>query len=146
LPDAAPGTPDAAPQATSCIEDTTIACGDLAEHTLLFADSSVGNYPCEEAPTNSVENVYRFTRATTGMVSVNLDVLADTPVIGDDFDLYVLSPACETSGCMAQSAQVGDDQVTFMAEAGQTYYFVVEQFQPGLLSLFPDYDLKIDCP
>lgn len=153
-PDAAPAVDapvaidaavDAPPQQqVDCTEDVSIACGELVEHSLFFADESVSGYSCETVATDGVENIYKFVPATTGTVTLDLDVLEDEPIIGDDFDLYVLEDVCGVASCATQSAVLGDESLTFTATGGTTYYIVVEAFAAGLLTL-GNYDLTVSC-
>ncbi len=146
FPDAMPGAPDAAPQPTTCTEDTTIQCGAVAAHALFFADSSIGNYACQTVPnTTNRENVYKFTRTTAGMTTINLDVVDDNALFGDDFDLYLLHPMCATNNCVGTAETAGDDSLTFMAEANTPYFIVVEAFAIGVFTTL-DYNLSITCP
>jgi len=147
--DAAPPVVDAAPvdappSAVDCTPDTTIACGQLLEHSLFFADGTMTGYSCEVEDTTGVENIYEFVPATSGTVTITLDVLEDEPIIGDDFDLYVLEDVCGLSSCATQSAALGDETLSFTATGGTTYYIVVEAFAAGLLTL-GNYDLSVAC-
>ena len=144
--DAAPGTPDAAPQAAQCTQETTLECNQAPlEHALFFADADINGYSCEQFDTTGVENIYLFSPPTTGQVTVTLDVLEDDPFFGDDFDLYVMESTCNVTSCVAQSAGTGDEQLTFSATGGQTYFVAVEAFAVGFLT-FMDYDLSVSCP
>ena len=139
----ADAAPDAAPAAVQCTEDTTIACGDLGEHTLLLADATIGGFTCGSHDTTGVENIYQFTPPDDGTVTITLDVI-DDGFFGDDLDIYLLENTCSDLSCISLAAEVGDDVLAFTATGGVTYYIAVEVKTVGLFT-FGDYDLSISC-
>lgn len=146
--DAAPGTPDAAPMIDAspgtCTANFSIACGGSVAHSLLGADDSISGYSCGSLDTTLEDNIYSFVAPTSGTVNINLDVAVDD-LFGDDMDLYVLGGVCGPASCITSGTAVGDENVSFTATAGTTYYFVVELYSLGFAT-FEDYTLTVGCP
>ncbi len=90
------------------------------------ATQQLDTYSCSGAYYGGKELVYAFTAAGNGDVTVELTELTG------DFDLFVLSngAGCDGGNCVDSStnAGTGDEQVTFPASAGETYYFSVEDY------------------
>ena len=85
--------------------------------------------------------LYAVTPTSEGLVTVSLTDLTK------DLDLVVLASiggACEPRlpGCIGASSTLGNEAVTFTAEAGSTYYVVVDGFGTAAGS----FSLDVDCP
>ncbi|MFT6819939.1 MAG: hypothetical protein ACJATT_003763 [Myxococcota bacterium] len=88
------------------------------------------------------EAVYTFSPQASGDITFQLSGMSN------DQDLYVLADSCDPSSCIAAStnASVANDSITFDAEAGRTYFIVVEGYDgPGTYDL--DFDIGFGgCP
>ncbi len=105
-----------------------VAGGDSFNNPL--ATQQLDTYDCAGSQSfPGKELVYGFTAPTTGDVTVELTDLSA------DFDLFVLSNGggCDGANCLDASGNFGtdDEEVTFHATAGETYYFSVEDFDQG---------------
>ena len=118
-----------------------VACG-AAPVTVVgntaAGQNRVGSYRgCTDLPQPGREIAYAFTPDCAGPMTVSLVGHA-----GADLDLFVLEGACRGDGehCVGYSAGGGEEEVTFSAEAGVTYYLVVDSFRavPGAFSLVVD--------
>ena len=106
-----------------------ITCSsDLLGETAAAGTSSMNFYTCGTpyAPLLQVntENIYAFVPQGDGNVTFSLTNMTS------DHDIYVLQDQCNEASCIdgATDASVATDQVTFFANAGTTYYIVVENF------------------
>lgn len=94
---------------------------------------NIDSYPCAPGDFSGSEYTYEFQAAGDGMVTLSIGT---TP----DVDLFLLDAsggACEPAACIAY----GEDEISFMATAGESYYVVVE----GLSGGGGPYVLTTDC-
>ena len=116
-----------------------ISCSTDIPGTTASARNTLDAYVCGEPyghlPQPNPERIYSFVPQTTGKVVFKLDNMTT------DQDLYVLENSCDPSSCIASStrASVDTDEVEFDAEAGRSYYIVVESFGGA-----GSYDLSFD--
>ncbi|MBN2493806.1 MAG: hypothetical protein JXR96_04375 [Deltaproteobacteria bacterium] len=97
-----------------------IGCGDgLAGDTSAEANA-LSWYSCLEWDETGGELVFEFTAAEASEVSVTL-----APDAGVDVDVFVLEADCRQDAC----THYGDEQVTFIAAPGNTYFLVVDSFE-----------------
>jgi len=96
--------------------------------------------PYGNLPQTQPETIYSFTPQQTG------DVTFHVANMTHDFDIYVLDNLCDQQACVASSTNeaVYDDVVTFSAQAGHTYYIVIEAFDPSAVTQGGHYDLSFD--
>ena len=149
--DAAPGSPDASPPINAdaptggvCTANQAITCGQTINGSLLTADNSVSGHSCSTLDTTLADDIYSFT-APGGTVSLNLNVIDDDIIFGDDFDLYVHQGVCDPAQCITHGESLGDESFSFSSVTNQLYYFVVEEYTQGLLTSM-DYSLQVTCP
>ena len=109
----------------TCVPDWAyLACGGTDWWTTAVGAGSTDNidsYPCTGQNLSGPEYTYTFEAQTTGQVTVNL---GNTDP-GQNLDLLVLGYGgglCEAANCM----QYGDNQVSWNAVAGETYFILVD--------------------
>ncbi len=137
-------TPDAATLPAACAEDRTITCLGVSD-SLMSATNLMSGYSCEEEETTGREHIYRFSPLSSGLVTFILDVVDDGVTTPDDFDLYLLSSACEADHCVAHESTLDDEILQFDAIVGTTYYIAIEAAQVGVGTSL-DYQLLALCP
>lgn len=105
----------------------------VGEANALTADSCTDglsqwtDYPgCGTYSESGNEMVFSFTAPET-----NEYVVAAQAIDNFDLDLYVLSNPCDRTTCTDYSTASGDDYVIFDAQAGETFYIVVEGYDGG---------------
>jgi MYXO-CTERM domain-containing protein len=126
---------------------TEITCSDDILNLSANQGSNVLDYyqcgdPYPYLTQPNKEYIFTFTPQATGSVTFVIDNLTD------DFDLYVLEDLCSQSACIGSStaASTTDDEVTFSAVAGTTYYIVVESYTgSGAFDLHFD-EGTVGCP
>ncbi|MCP4870462.1 MAG: hypothetical protein GY898_17300 [Proteobacteria bacterium] len=96
--------------------------GDTA--TDPYATSNMDGYPCNVGNYDGPEMTWRFVAPYTGQVEVAFEGAVPTDVNHDILILDGQSGACMASECIAQ----GFNSVTFDAQAGHAYFFVVDGF------------------
>ncbi|MBM4397764.1 MAG: hypothetical protein FJ087_19005, partial [Deltaproteobacteria bacterium] len=116
--------------------DADIDCGDW-DHWDLWTDDVHGatNAACDHDKMDWYDTIYRFVAPKTGTVDVWVSGYGGS---SDTWVAYVLAGACNPAACMKWDFgfSVGLD---FQAEAGRTYYIVVEG------SSWDSYSLSVDC-
>jgi hypothetical protein len=148
--DATPGTPDAtpvinadAPPGGVCTANQSITCGQTINGNLTNADDSVSGHAC--STTDALrDDIYSFT-APGGTVNINLNVIEDEIIFGDDFDVYVHQVVCDPAQCLTHGESIGDESISFNSTTNQLYYIIVEEYAQGLLTAM-DYSLQVTCP
>jgi hypothetical protein len=117
----------------TCADPVIQHCGSAVGDTSL-ATADLSNYNCGSQEGTGAEIVYAFDPVATGPLTVLLHS------ISGDNDLYILEGSCDpVSACVAASEEFGpDDELTFDATFGTTYYIVVEAFSPGEFELILD--------
>jgi hypothetical protein len=126
-----------------CAGASFIACGQALTGTTFGRPANIDRYACTDWQLNGRETSYRYTALTTGAVTIALSGLRR------DLDLIVLDQGAgggcnsRNPGCRAASDTIGlgDESVTFNAEAGKTYYFVVD----GYATNNSDFTLSVTC-
>lgn len=105
-----------------------ITCSTDISDTTSGGTTKLGAYTCgtptADLPQPNPERIYSFTPQASGEVTFRLSNLSV------DQDIYVLESACDPRSCTRGStrATTNNDEVTFTAELGKTYYIVVEAF------------------
>ena len=122
---------------TVCEPAFTLGCGDTDSWNTTFTGSTDGadSYSCSTFDASGREYTYSFTSDVTGQVSVALSNLAV------DLDIYVVGDqggGCDPGNCLG----FGEDNITFDAVAGETYFIVVDGYQGAEGS----YSIALDCP
>ncbi len=103
--------------------------------------ASIRHYGCTQFEYPAPEMSFLFQAPASGRIQVSLTGLSA------DLDLYVLpeSPegTCDISQCLAYSVAGGSspESATFVAQAGRSYYIVVD----GFMDARSDFELMVDC-
>jgi cysteine-rich repeat protein len=121
----------------TCTADETIACGGVS-HRETVSGNNVSGYTCTSYGSSS-EHVYAFTPSASGSVTVSL-TCDDNGWDSDDWDLGILTGACNPKLCTRYASSSGCDSTTINVVAGTTYYLVVEQY-----SASDGYTLRVQC-
>lgn len=124
----------------TCSPSFTLTCGGSDSWTTEYSSNLVSRYGCSDWNQSGPEYTYQFNATHTGPVTVNLTGIAP----GVDLDLFVLLRpfgSCTPGNCIAYSAGIGDEQLTFQVLDGETYYIVVEGFSGSSGS----YDINVSC-
>jgi hypothetical protein len=113
------GTVDLCP---ACVLDGDLGCGDWKYPG--SATNHVDHLACTSQSGTSGDEIYRFQAGATADVQLWLHVTGES----EDCDLYLLQGDCLPSACVdASEAGAGStEMISFTAEAGVTYYVVVE--------------------
>ncbi|MFH2009675.1 MAG: DUF4215 domain-containing protein [bacterium] len=118
-----------------CSADGVLTCGVPYSGNLGSADDTMYDYSCGSWASGDPENVYSFVAPSSGTASANL-------TCSDDFDLYILGPACRDDMCIAYSDNIGcPENPSFSVTAGQTYYIAVEAYSGS-----GSFTLTVTCP
>ena len=141
--------PDCAADATCaadglCAAASDITCGSVLADTTSGGTTLLEKNACDTWLRTGFEKTYRLQPAGTGSITVTLTDMTR------DVDLLVLAKAgpgaCNprNPGCLATSANFGtaDESVTFAAQAGETYYLVVDSYGYRNAS----FTLAVSCP
>ena len=124
----------------TCIPDWALTCGgeDSWGTDMPGATDVVETYSCSPFDYTGPEYTYTFTSEFDALVTVGLsEEEADT-------DLIVLESLGE--GCDPGQCRDWDySKVTFEAVAGQTYFFVVDGYEEGVLPGEGTYTITVDC-
>jgi hypothetical protein len=99
----------------------------------------LSGYSCVGTDYSDEDVIFSFTATASQQVTVDLDIVDNN----DDFDLIVLAGACHPELCIDYSDGTGDEQVAFQAQAGWTYYFVVEKILWE--SFLAEFELTLSC-
>ncbi|MEE2830555.1 MAG: PPC domain-containing protein [Myxococcota bacterium] len=133
---------DAAPP--ECSAAGVIACGEdyPANNNAPGSTNVVDGYSCNTLPYVGPEYAVQWDADITGPATVRISGLSP----GEDLDLFVLGdPAgthCDPAECVGASAGSGtEEEVTFDAVAGQTYYFVADGYSGGV----SNFVMNLDC-
>ena len=123
-----------------CVPSREIACGATvtAATTDAGATDNVDEYSCSTWTENGPEMAYTFTPRMTSDVTAILETLT----AGEDLDVFILEDSegiCEPDDCLAYG-RIGDI-ATFHAEAGRTYYVVVDGYRGDS----GEFSLEVDC-
>jgi hypothetical protein len=114
-----------------CAVAGSLACGSLIFGTNIGYDNNMTIYSCSDWMELGPEVVYEFKPTQNDEVRVAIfDLVLD-------LDIFVLEGGCRSASCIAS----GDSTVDFWAEAGTTYYIVVDGYL-GSLSVFA---LELSC-
>ena len=125
-----------------CEGAVVMVCGDeLIGETNAGGPSDFDDYACADAvPDDGPEAYYEFTATETGLVQVTM-----TPT-AEDLDLIIVGQTdgfCDPDGaCLGVSQTFDVEQLQFVAEAGETYTFIVDGYN-GATDTF-DIDLNCD--
>ncbi len=114
-----------------------LACDSSAIGTTSGENSYVDAYACAPFEEHGREVFYEVVPTSSGPVTVTLIGAAD-------LDLIVLDDTCDPDeGCVDASAIAFEvDSVTFDAQAGTSYYLVVD----GYANQAGSFNLAVDCP
>ena len=128
----------ARPLAAACEPDSTLDCGDTDSWntTWLGSTDQVDSYSCMPSWDESgQEYAYEFTPTQTVTATATL---SNMTVDLDVFALQDTGAGCDPSDCIA----FGDDSATFTAQAGETYYIVVDGYEGEQGA----YTIELSCP
>ena len=103
-------------------EPYPIECGFAETYTTAGLSSAVGNYACGGATAAGPDAQYSIQLAEAR--TVNLTMTPDP--VSASLDLYVLEDGCDGASCIAASTTGGAEALSFVAEAGVTYFVVVD--------------------
>jgi hypothetical protein len=95
---------------------------------------------CGDSLNYLYSHVYSFTATATGLVRFFV-VHEDEPWPPDEFNLYVLSGACNPAGCIGSSV-AEDPSTTLSVVAGMPYFIVVGDFNDQASGY---HTVAIDC-
>ena len=134
-------TGDPACPSTVCQAQAVLPCNGTVNGNSAGGSNEVNNYSCTNWANSGPEAVYALTSPATGTVTVDLTGLSA------DVDLFVTAAdgtACDPDACLDASGEydLASEQVQFSAQAGTTYYVVVDGWQ-GATSSF---SLSSTCP
>ncbi|MBI2375807.1 MAG: hypothetical protein HYV07_17555 [Deltaproteobacteria bacterium] len=106
----------------SCSSPERIACGALVESDTTGLPSNIDRYDgaCGGRAASRGEDVYVFTLARTTSVTFDLSPH------GADLDLGLLDGTCDGARCVAESVTSGPEQLSFLAQAGVSYFVIVD--------------------
>lgn len=115
---------DTSASAGACSALVTATCGWTvsADTSSASATDSIDSWSCSGWDGSGPELGYRFQPTTTGQVTASL-----SGIEGGDLDIYIIEDTgdgCSPSDCL----EYGDTDATFDAQAGRTYYLVVDGF------------------
>ncbi len=140
-PDCASNTACTGSNARCAAATEQLACNGSRSGSTTYGARTIVRYACHDVPEFGREQMYTFTPAATGLVTLTLTATKD-------LDLIVLAEGaaggCEprNPGCVAaSSAPGGAETVTFNALAGKNYYVVVD----GYGTAAGDFDLAVTC-
>jgi hypothetical protein len=127
-----------------CSGAATLACNTTAGGSLAGGEAQLVANGCDPWLRNGREKTYKITPANSGTVSLTLSGLTN------DVDLQVFASApggaCDPygPGCITASSNTGTsgEIATFAAQAGKTYYVVVDSY--GTYSA--SFSLQATCP
>ncbi len=123
-------------QAGTCLPSRLVGCGDTDSWNNggLGSWTLVDSYSCTSWNESGPEVTYLFQPTTDSQVTVSLDNMSA------DLDIFVVSDV--GSGCAgANCAAFGNTSATFSAQAGESWYVVVDGFNGGV----SDFDLTVNC-
>ncbi len=124
----------------TCTAGPAVACNDKLADVASDGDGStneVAKYGCIGGDYTGPERVYTFKSETAAKVTIDLPEYDDK----EDLDVFVLS-ADDQGGCNAGlCVDTGTKGATFDAEAGKTYFVVVDGYK-GNISKF---NLNVTC-
>jgi hypothetical protein len=125
--------------AAACADPIAVDCGDKLEgESTVGDDAEVDEWCGTGLATTGPEEYFAWTAGAAGEVRVDMSPAAQ------DLDLFVLggdAAGCDPDDCLGSSQLVGDESVTFTAQAGATYYFVVDGYDGAEDS----FDISLDC-
>ncbi len=111
-------TLEGACEANQCESPGSVTCGESVTGNTEEYENLLSTYGCASWDESGPEVAYVFQSDTEDEVTLILESLD-----GNDYDLMVLSDACLAANCLAAG-----EQVTFQAEAGRTYFVVVDGY------------------
>jgi hypothetical protein len=115
--------------------DQDVGCG-FWDNWVYASGNDVTGTACGES-LSSIETVYRFKADADRKVTVRVDPDAFSD---DNWELYVLAGACNPAACIGADTWGFYWKLTFQAEAGKTYYFVVEEYWAT-----NGFDIEVTC-
>ena len=124
----------------TCENAMVMVCGDaLVDQTNAGGVSDFDAYSCADFEDTGPEAYYEFTPTETALVEVTM-----TPTV-EDLDLIIVgndAEGCDVEGdCMGSSQTSDVEQLQFLAEAGETYTFIVDGYD-GITDTF---DIDLNC-
>ena len=127
-----------------CNPDWDLDCGQASADSWnnggQGSTNAVLTYSCFDAQWDGPEYTYTYVAEESGTHTVTLSGFQG------DLDLFVLDGAGQCSGdnCIAFSGNPpdNDEQLTFHATAGATYFVVID----GFAGSQSDFDIRIECP
>jgi hypothetical protein len=128
---------------SGCAGALPLRCGDQRSQSTVGRADQASGYSCTQRALSGPEVLYAFQTETSGQVTVRITNLKV------DLDLILLD-ACDSQVCAVASSLPLDLQtdmhnssewITLQAEAGQTYWLVVD----GYAGASGDYTIIADC-
>ena len=116
-----------------CTPQGQVSCGSTVVSSTTAGAMDMSDYSCSGWNESGPEMTYEFTPLTSGSVTVALTEMQS----GEDLDVFVLEDACDATGCLA----FGNVDTTFDAQAGVTYFLVVD----GYAGAAGTFTLELDC-
>jgi hypothetical protein len=119
---------------------TAITCGGtLSGETTIGVADAMNGYSCASGLDESGgEKVYSISTTTNQVVTFAITITT----ADQDLDVFVLSGGCDTASCVDYGAASGTaDEASFTAEAGLTYYVVVD----GYAGAAGQFDVTVTC-
>ncbi|MEM7050517.1 MAG: PPC domain-containing protein [Acidobacteriota bacterium] len=129
------------PEGICTVPIEPIACGGVASgETTATSLDQIADYSCNGGDYGAGQDVFVFSPAANGRITVTLDELAA------DLDLMVLRnrfTGCDASQCLYSSTEAGLDAetVTMAVTAGEQYFFAVD----GAVGSAGAYRLSLVC-
>ncbi len=118
-----------------CTTDFDATCDDSFTHNnQTNGSSNYDLYSCTTLTESAPEVLYNFVSDTDKLITVDLTGLSA------DLDLFLLS-SCDPNTCITRSTGTSDEQIQFNADAGVSYFIVVDGYS-GAVS---DYTLTFTC-
>ena len=119
-----------------CVPDRNLYCGRMDGWNNSHPGSThqIDSYPCSPWEESGPEYAYNFVPNVSGLVTVRLDAPPG------DLDIFVLDgegEVCDAVNCIA----MGYAEATFRAQAGHTYFLVVD----GYGGAVRDYTIDVQC-
>lgn len=117
----------------ACESFVRLECGAAGYESDTYSGiARIDDLPCLAESTPGPETSYRFVAETSGPVTVTVNevIPSETPNASPILDLAVVPGqlgACQLDQCIAPNVSSGPTQsITFDAEAGRTYYLVID--------------------
>ncbi len=110
-----------------------MTCGSNIVSETHTGTQDMSAYSCTSWNESGPEMTYEFTPVESGPVTASITEMES----GQDLDVFVLEDSCDASSCLA----FGNIDANFEAQAGVTYYLVVD----GYAGAAGTFTLELDC-